>query len=307
MVALACFEAVMPLPPAFQHFGETMSAGDRLFRLADETEAAEQTVAANVEERQSSWRADISGLSFRYSREEPYAIRSLSLSLVQGKQTAVVGESGAGKSTLLQLLLKLRRYEEGSITINGTELRDLAGESVRSQFAVVSQNVQLFNVSAADNLRLGNSGATLEQIRGAARAAMIDETIERLPLGYDTIIGEWGAKLSGGERQRMALARALLRDAPAILFDEPATGLDPLTERAFTAEIEPLLQKKAVLWITHKLAGLERMDEIIVLQNGSVSERGTHQQLLERKGAYWRLWKLEREREWDRQAAERLA
>ncbi|MCQ6562365.1 thiol reductant ABC exporter subunit CydD [Paenibacillus mendelii] len=303
LVAFACFEAMMPLPLSFQLFGQTMSAGDRLFRLADE--AADQAQSAqsaaegtpDTSEWTGQWQAKVNELSFRYAPEEPYALQDLSLSLVQGKQVAIVGESGAGKSTLLQLLLKLRTYEDGSITINGAELRDIAGESARDQFAVVSQNVQLFNATVAENLRLGRPEAALDELRAAARVARIDEMIERLPQGYDTIIGEWGAKLSGGERQRLALARALVRQAPAILFDEPGTGLDPLTEQAFTVNIEPLLAKKAVLWITHKLTGLERMDEIIVLQNGMMAERGAHQELLARQGVYWKLWKLQRDRE----------
>ncbi|UVI30686.1 thiol reductant ABC exporter subunit CydD [Paenibacillus spongiae] len=324
LASFACFEAVMPLPLSFQLFGQTISAGDRLFRLADEagdqaqlvkpakpTNPAKPANPAPASEEVSEageadvrWQAQVSGLSFRYAPEEPYALRDLSLTLVQGKQIAIVGESGAGKSTLLQLLMKLRSYEEGSIAINGTELRDIAGESARAQFAVVSQNVQLFNATVAENLRLGRPEASLDELREAARVARIDETIERLPEGYDTIIGEWGAKLSGGERQRLALARALVREAPAILFDEPGTGLDPLTEQAFTSHIEPLLGEKAVLWITHKLTGLERMDEIIVLQNGTVAERGAHQELLERHGVYWKLWKLQRDRERTRELAE---
>ncbi|WP_208414624.1 thiol reductant ABC exporter subunit CydD [Paenibacillus castaneae] len=298
LIALACFEAVTPLPLSFQHFGQTLASGERLFRLEDEGAVPESARLRTVEERPAKWSAEVSGLTLRYAPDEPAAIRDISLSMAQGKQIAVVGESGAGKSTLLQALLKLRPYQEGSVTINGTEIRQLSEESVRAQFAVVSQNVQLFNATVADNLRLGQTEATLDELRTAARLAEIDETIMRLPDGYDTIIGEWGAKLSGGERQRVALARALVRKAPAILFDEPATGLDSLTEQAFHVNIEPLLREKAVLWITHKLSGLERMDEIIVLHNGTVCERGKHEDLLKRQGIYWRLWQLEREKDW---------
>jgi len=300
LISFACFEAVMPLPQSFQLFGQTIAAGDRLFRIADEaaddapSAKAAQEIPPKSGDGEAKWMAQVSGLSFRYAPGEPLALRDVSLSLAEGKRIAVVGESGAGKSTLLQLLMKLRPYEEGSIAINGAELRNLDGETVRSQFAVVSQNVQLFNATVAENLRLGRPEATMDELREAARLARIDETIDRLPQGFDTIIGEWGAKLSGGERQRLALARALVRQAPAILFDEPGTGLDPLTEQAFTVSIDPLLRKKAVLWITHKLTGLEQMDEIIVLQNGTVAERGTHRQLLELQGVYWKLWSLQK-------------
>jgi len=305
LVAFACFEAIMPLPLAFQHYGQTMAAGERLFGLADEAvEQAEeedlsqsnQTGDRNKHQEAYSnegWRADVKELSFSYGPGEPYALKELSLSLVQGKRVAIVGESGAGKSTLLQLLLKLRPYQEGIIAINGAELSGLSEEETRAQFAVVSQNVQLFNTTVAENLRLGRADATMEELQKAARIARIEETIHRLPLGYDTVIGEWGAKLSGGERQRLALARALVRNAPAILFDEPGTGLDPITEQAFNHHLQPALADKAVLWITHKLTGLETMDEIIVLGKGEVSERGTHSELLERQGMYWKLWMLQ--------------
>lgn len=302
LIVLASFEAVAPLPLSFQMFGQTIASGERLFRLADESEEQEQCAAAQsaAVPQSGKWKAELQGLSLHYAPDDPAAISNISLTLTQGKQIAVVGESGAGKSTLLQAMLKLRPYQVGTAAINGADLRELSEESVRDQFAVVSQQVQLFNATVADNLRLGRADATMEELREAARIAEVDDTIMALPQGYDTIIGEWGAKLSGGERQRIALARALVRKAPAILFDEPATGLDPLTEKAFHTNIDSQLQDKAALWITHRLSGLERMDEIIVLQSGVVYERGTHEELLERKGMYWQLWQLEREREWSR-------
>ncbi|MCZ8514780.1 thiol reductant ABC exporter subunit CydD [Paenibacillus filicis] len=300
LVTLACFEAVMPLPLSFQQVGQTLYAGDRLFRLADEEAApavqtAQASQAAGVRSTSdpAPWQVTVSSLSFRYGPDEPYVLRNLSLSLEQGRRVAIVGESGAGKSTLLHALLKLRLYEEGSIAINGTDLRAMDEEKVRDQFSVVSQRVQLFNATVADNLRLGRSDATMAELQEACRIARIEETIQQLPDGYHTIIGEWGAKLSGGECQRLALARALVRRTPAILFDEPSTGLDPLTEQAFTVNLEPLLEGKAVLWITHKLSGLEKMDEIIVLHNGTVYERGTHDELLALGGMYRKLWEFQ--------------
>jgi ATP-binding cassette, subfamily C, bacterial CydCD len=299
VMALACFEAIVPLPAAFQQLGQTMASAERLFRLADRAGGGneggcERPAAAAI--AGADWRAEIRGLSFRYSDDMPYALRELSLTLRPGRKVAIVGESGAGKSTLLQVLLRLRPYTEGSVVLNGLELSSIPEEEAREAFAVVSQNVQLFNASAAANLRLGNRGATDDEMRAAARLALIDDTLAKLPNGYDTIIGEWGARLSGGERQRLALARALLRQAPCVLFDEPATGLDPLTERAFIENMDTTLKDRAVLWITHSLSWMERMDEIIVLHDGVVRERGTHEELLRRQGFYRRMWLLERER-----------
>ncbi|GEM_PF-713 len=267
------------------------------------TSEAEQSAVDMEADCSTAWRTELTGVSFRYAEQEHDALRNISLTLERGKQVAVVGESGAGKSTLLQLLLKLRDYPAGSITINGHELKEMSSESVRSQFAVVSQQVQLFNASVADNLRLGRTDATESELREAARLAMLDERIERLPQGYDTVIGEWGAKLSGGERQRLALARALVRNAPALLFDEPGSGLDALTERAFGDSIQQVLQERAVLWVTHKLSGLERMDEIIVLHGGTIRERGTHAELLRSKGMYWRMWTIQQQEAWSRYLA----
>ncbi|NEW04844.1 thiol reductant ABC exporter subunit CydD [Paenibacillus sp. SYP-B3998] len=310
MITLACFEAVTPLPAALQNMGLTLSSANRLFQIADESQIVEdmtkRTEQIPLEPAASEWNdclpddwsTSIHGLSFRYGPEEPYAIRDLSMTLKRGTMTAIVGESGAGKSTLLHLLLKLRTYTEGSIRMNGRELRDLPASLVRSEFAVVSQNAHLFNASVNANLRLSCPDATEDELREAARLAQIDGTIDQFPHGYETVIGEWGSLLSGGERQRLALARALLRKSPAVLFDEPSTGLDALTEMAIRSNLDTLLKDKAVLWITHKLAGLERMNEIIVMHDGCVQERGTHFELLRRRGYYYRLWQLEKETDW---------
>lgn len=312
LIALACFEAVIPLPAAFQQLGLTMASTNRLFELADETSGAVSAPIVGVPPAASlspagvqppvanGWSLDIRDVSFRYGDGEPYALRNISLSLRPGRKIAIVGESGAGKSTLLSLLLRLRPYQEGSIFLNGRELRDLPEEEVRRSFGIVSQRVQLFHASAAANIRLGQPDATDAEVKAAARHALIDNTLSALPNGYDTIIGEWGARLSGGERQRLALARAFVRNAPAMLLDEPTVGLDALTEQALIGNMNTLLSDKAVLWITHQLAGLHRMDEIIVLHRGSIRERGTHEELLKRKGLYWRMWQLERAGGWER-------
>jgi ATP-binding cassette, subfamily C, bacterial CydCD len=319
IMALACFEAVTPLPAAFQQLGQTMSSARRLFRVADEaginrtdnarehnSNGGEDIILAPVLQLDTpaaaapEWDMDIRGLYFRYEPNGPYALKNLSLHLRKGRRIAIVGESGAGKSTLLQVLLRLRSYKQGTITLGDVELSEVPEELVRSQFAVVSQRVQLFNTTVSANLRLAKQDAADTELVMAARQAMIHDTIAALPNGYDTVIGEQGAGLSGGERQRLALARALLKDSPAVLFDEPTEGLDPLTEQAFYRSMDDVLRSKAVLWITHRLSGLERMDEIVVLEGGSVVERGTHSELLQRRGYYHKLWQMERERDWQR-------
>lgn len=309
MVALASFEAVAPMPQAFQQFGSTMAAAERLFKLADGSES-EGEIQADHGERAAhagqsgsacgsgklspeGFEIRMNDVVFRYGEEEADALAGLTFTLPPGSRVAVVGESGAGKSSILQVLLKLRPFRRGEVTLGGFDLRELTEEEVRERFAVVSQNAQLFHATVRENLLLAKPGAAFDDLQRAARQAQIHETIERLPQGYDTLIGEWGAKLSGGERQRLALARALLRDAPVLLFDEPTTGLDPVTEQAFLRQMDTALKGKTVLWITHKLSGLEKMDDIVVLRHGKVSERGTHNDLLQRKGDYWDLYRMQ--------------
>lgn len=316
LLTLASFEAAAPLPQAFQMSSGIATAANRLFALAEEQEKANQTQRESVRlegthlinanesdvnmNGQSAWSCSLQNVQFRYDNSERPALSSIDLELVKGKKLAIVGESGAGKSTLLQAILKLRPITSGSIVMNDINYDAMSDEEVRDHFSVVSQNVQLFNATVAENIRLGNQQATLEEIRQAAKIAEIDSFIMSLPEGYDTFIGEYGAKLSGGQRQRLALARAIVRESNALLFDEPATGLDVLTQKAFHENMNDIMQQKAVLWITHKLTDVVNMDEIIVLSKGIVVERGTHEQLLAAKGYYYYMWCLERSRDWEK-------
>lgn len=285
LVTLAGFEALSLLPAAFQQLGQSLAAGKRLYELAD---VADDIVIKGSLEHYEKLEIQFDRVTMQYP-DGTFGLRQMSFRLKSGQHVAIVGESGAGKSTILQLLLKLRDYPIGSITINGMELKKLPEEEVRNLFAVVTQQVQLFNASVLENLRLAKPDASLEECKQAAILAQLHDTIEALPNGYETVIGEWGARLSGGERQRLALARALLRDAPIVLFDEPTTGLDMLTEQAIVQSMRNTLQRKSVLWITHKLEGLEQMDEILVVRDGSICEQGSQMELLARQGMYYRL------------------
>lgn len=296
LVVLASFEAVSPLPLAFQQWSQTKAAADRLFRLAGNTLAGEFKDIAKEHVLTETQELRVRNLYFRYADEESEVLRDIDFTLTPGKHIAVVGESGAGKSSILQVLLQLRPYQTGSVQLNGSELSQLSATWVREQFAVVSQETYLFNATVADNLRLGRPTATRAELEAAARTAQLHETIIKLPEGYETILGEWGTRLSGGERQRLSLARALLRQAPFVLFDEPTTGLDSVTEQAFLISAMAALHEKAVLWITHRLSGLEAMDEILVLRNGQLCERGKHTHLLNAKGYYSQLFQLQEER-----------
>jgi ABC-type multidrug transport system fused ATPase/permease subunit len=210
-----------------------------------------------------------------------------------GKHLAVVGPSGAGKSTLANLLLRFWEYQEGQIHLGGWDLRSYSSEDVRRFIAVVSQSTYLFNTTVRENLLLARPNASHEEVVQAAQRAQIHEVIEALPQGYETWIGEQGLRLSGGERQRLAIARALLKEAPLLLLDEPTANLDALTERSLMETIFALMQGRSMILITHRLVGLEVMDEILVLSQGRILERGTHAELLEIGGLYRRMWDLQ--------------
>jgi ATP-binding cassette subfamily C protein CydC len=177
--------------------------------------------------------------------------------------------------------------------LGGAELKSLNQDEVRKRCALVSQNSYFFNTSIRENLRLARPSMTQEKMESAARDAQIHEFIASLPKGYDTFIGEQGLRLSGGERQRLAIARTLLKDAPILILDEPTANLDPVTEQQVLNTLFKIMRGKTTLLITHRLIGLENMDEILVLENGQVSERGTHHELLGASGLYRRLWDLQ--------------
>ena len=230
-----------------------------------------------------------------YSRRdaELTALRADELRIASGSYAAIVGPSGAGKSTIANLLFRFWEYESGEIRLGGESLRSLNQDEVRKRFALVSQNSYFFNTSIRENLRLARPKARQEEMESAARAAQIHDFVMNLPKGYDTVIGEQGVRLSGGERQRLAIARALLKDAPILILDEPTANLDPLTEKQFLDTLVQLMAGKTCLLITHRLVGLENVGEILVMQNGRIVERGAHRDLLEHPGLYRRLWEIQ--------------
>jgi ATP-binding cassette subfamily C protein CydCD len=306
MAALTSFEAVTPLPLAAQNLESSLQAARRLFELVD----AEPEVRAPAEALPLPEKFDleIRNLSFRYparaaagqppgvqSAVAPWTLEQVSFDLPAGKRLAIVGPSGAGKSTLVALLLRFWEVLPGQILLGGQDLRRAAPEALRGRMAVVAQNTYLFSASVRDNLLIARPGASPQELARAAENAQIDQRLQALPNGYDTWIGEQGLRLSGGERQRLAIARALLRDAPLLILDEPTANLDALTEQELLKALEGLMAGRSTLLITHRLALMEQMDEILVLAQGRVVERGTHSELLAAGGLYRKMWELQRQ------------
>jgi ABC-type transport system involved in Fe-S cluster assembly fused permease/ATPase subunit len=229
-------------------------------------------------------------VSFRYDSSR-YALRDISFTASPGQTVALVGQTGAGKSSILKLLLRLHDVTSGSITISKQDIRHVTLGSLRDTVSVVPQAPTFFNTSIMENVRYARGTATNEEVHEACRAAAIHENITRYPQGYNTQVGERGVKLSGGEAQRLAIARALLKDSPIVLLDEATSAVDTATEGKIKRAIEKLKEGRVVIVIAHRLSTIVDADSILVLHEGSVVERGTHNELCERKGRYYELWK----------------
>ena len=221
------------------------------------------------------------------------ALDGIDLDLSPGRRVAVVGPSGAGKSTLAMVLLRFLPYQSGTIELGGVALDQLAGDDVRTRIGLAAQDAYVFDASLAINLRLARPAATDDELRVALAQARLGDWAASLPAGLDTAVGERGTSLSGGQRQRLALARALLADFPVLLLDEPGEHLDLETADALTADLLDVTRGRTTLLITHRLTGLEAVDEIVVLDAGRVAERGTHDELLAAGGRYAALWTAE--------------
>jgi len=222
------------------------------------------------------------------STEEVFS--GLNLSIPAGQRIGLVGPSGGGKSTLTRLLLRFDDVDSGSISIDGQDLRSVTQESLRRAISYVPQEPLLFHRSIFENIAYGKPDATPEQVRKAAKLAFADDFIAKLPQGYDTIVGERGVKLSGGQRQRVAIARAILKDAPILILDEATSALDSESEVYIQKALEQLMQGRTTLVIAHRLSTIQKMDRILVLNDGAIAEDGTHQALQKQKGLYAKLW-----------------
>nr|WP_090966434.1 lipid A ABC transporter ATP-binding protein/permease MsbA [Pantoea varia] len=272
-------------------FQRGMAACQTLFAILDTEQ--EKDDGSRVIER-ATGNIEFRDVTFTYPGAETPALQHINLTIPAGKTVALVGRSGSGKSTLASLLTRFYDIDSGEILLDGHDLRDYTLASLREQVALVSQHVHLFNDTVANNIAYARTDVfSREAIEKAAQMAHAMEFINKMDNGLDTVIGENGVLLSGGQRQRIAIARALLRDSPILILDEATSALDTESERAIQSALETLQQNRTTLIIAHRLSTIEKADEILLVEDGKIVERGSHQQLLQKNGAYARLYQMQ--------------
>ena len=231
-------------------------------------------------------------IGFSYEKDE-FKMEKLSFSIAEKTMTALVGESGSGKTTITNLLLRFYDVQQGKITLGGVDIRDIPYDELLDRISIVMQNVQLFDNTIDENIRVGKKGATKEEIIKAAKKARIHDFIMSLPKAYETDIGENGGLLSGGQRQRISIARAFLKDAPILILDEMTSNVDPVNESLIQDAITELAKNRTVLVVAHHLKTIQKADQILVFQKGNLLEKGKHGELLDKNGYYTKLWKAQ--------------
>ncbi|RKH23367.1 ABC transporter ATP-binding protein, partial [Corallococcus sp. CA031C] len=284
------YQPVKDLGRVTQFAVQAGAAGERLFALLDLKHPVEDAPGAiPAPAMRQSLRME--GVRFFYG--ERRALESLTLDLKVGQVAALVGGSGGGKSTVTSMLLRFERPQEGRILLDGVDADTYTAASVRSQFALVTQEPLLFHGTVLDNLRHARPAATREEVEAAARVANADTFIQALPQGYDTRIGERGVTLSGGQRQRLCIARAVLSKAPVLVLDEATSSLDPENEREVQAALTKVLPGRTALVIAHRLSTVTSADVIHVVEAGRIVESGSHAELLQKEGRYAAMWRLQ--------------
>ena len=291
LVTIPIAESLIPISHAIERFPTYSASLQRLNTIEQfvpkQTLNQEETVPVS-----SQAPIQMKHVYYRYEQESKDAIRDISVSIPQGEKIAILGKSGAGKSTLIQLLLGAITATEGDIKINGYSPQQY-GENIFDMISVLNQKPYLFATTVKNNIKLGNQHATNEEIENVIKQVRLDDYIHSLPRGMNTQMEESGQRFSGGERQRIALARILLKDTPIVILDEPTVGLDPQTERLLLDTIFTALKDKTIIWVTHHLIGIEKMDKVLFIDNGKITMNGSHQELMETNERYQQLYDLD--------------
>ena len=288
---LMAYQPLKSLANLNANLQEGLAAAERVFQLLDiEPEIRDRPNASAL--GVTAGRIQFDNVEFAYTPDKP-ALGGVTLEVPGGKTVALVGPSGAGKSTILNLIPRFYDVDRGSLTIDGTDIREVTLASLRARIGLVSQEITLFDDSVRNNIAYGRPGAEESEVIAAAKAAAADTFIRTLPDGYDTMVGEHGVTLSGGQRQRLAIARAMIKDAPILLLDEATSTLDSESERQVQTALTSLMRGRTTLVIAHRLSTVVNADIIYVIDRGRVTETGTHAELLARNGAYARLYALQ--------------
>lgn len=291
--SMSLFTCLMMTVSAFLVYSELESAGEMFFMLPMIDASISQVDAIDQAPRMDEGGSvrtpqsrDITFDHVDFSYGERKIIQDVSFTVPEGTTTAIVGPSGSGKTTLTSLMARFWDVDSGSVKLGGIDVEDYALDSLMSNFSMVFQTVYLFNDSIENNIKFGKPDATHEEVVAAAKAARCHDFISALPEGYDTVIGEGGATLSGGERQRLSIARAMLKDAPIVILDEATANVDPENEADLQEAIEALTGGKTIIMIAHRLKTVRRANQILVLEHGRITQRGTHEQLMQEPGIY---------------------
>jgi subfamily B ATP-binding cassette protein MsbA len=273
------------------HLQRGIAAGEKVFEFLDSV--SEQDTGTQALPR-ATGEIEFENVSFAYDSEKGNVLEDVSFTVKAGKTVALVGRSGSGKSTLANLLARFYNIEHGVIRVDGHDIRDIRLADLRNNIALVTQHVTLFNDTIANNIAYGSlNGASDEDVRRAADLAHVSEFVDTMPEGMNTMVGENGVKLSGGQRQRLAIARALLKDAPILILDEATSALDTESERYIQSALDELISNRTTVVIAHRLSTIENADDIIVMHEGRIVEQGNHSQLIEMDGYYANLYRLQ--------------
>lgn len=291
---------LMPIMHLGRLLGDAGMASVALGRIREVLEQAQEHQVADEEETPAmhgpdskiEGRISVAGLTFGYDPKRP-VLKEVSFEVEPGEVLAILGPTGAGKTTLMQLILRLWDYQEGSIRVDGMELRELSRQQVRGWIGSVLQEPFLFSKTIGDNIRLGRTEAPESEVVEAARVACIDRTINGFDQGYSTLVGEKGVTLSGGQRQRVALARAILKDPPILILDDALSAVDMRTETMILDALRSRQHRHTTLVIAHRVSTLMQADRILVLEDGRITQNGSHEELIEAPGLYQRLWRLQ--------------
>jgi ATP-binding cassette subfamily B protein len=296
MFMVIAFRMYLPIEIIGMSTGIIRLMGACLDRI-DEIKSIPLLDEKDVDKPINGYDIEFKNVSFAYEQRD--TIKNLSFKVKERTITALVGPSGSGKTTITNLISRFWDVQKGEISLGGTNIKDMKCDSIMSHISIVFQNVYLFNDTILNNIKFGNPLATMEEVINAAKKARCHGFIEKLDNGYETMIGEGGSTLSGGEKQRLSIARAILKDAPIIILDEATASIDPENEKKIQQAINSLVKNKTLIVIAHRLSTIRNADQILVLADGSLHERGTHDELLEKQGLYADFWqRRQKTRDW---------